>query len=70
MLSPLIFIMVINDLPLRVRSAEINLYADDTPLTSSANCESVDRLQSSLIKIQGFLKLSIGQPPTSFLAPN
>ena len=47
-LGPLLFIAFINDLPLYVSSAQIDLYADDTTLTSAANFDSVGVLQSSL----------------------
>ena len=47
-LGPLLFIVFINDLPLHVSSAQIDLYADDTTLTSAANFDSVGVLQSSL----------------------
>ena len=47
-LGPLLFIAFINDLPLHVSSAQIDLYADDTTLTSAANFDSVGVLQSSL----------------------
>ncbi|KAL9956690.1 hypothetical protein ACROYT_G038209 [Oculina patagonica] len=47
-LGPLLFIAFINDLPLHVSSAQIDLYADDTTVTSTANYGSVDFLQSSL----------------------
>ena len=38
----------INDLPLHVSSSEIDLYADDTTITWSADCGSMGRLQESL----------------------
>ena len=38
-LGPLFFIAYINDLPLHVSSAEIDLYADDTTLISAAHYE-------------------------------
>ena len=47
-LGPLLFIAFINDFPLHVSSAQINLYADDTTLTATANFDSVGVLQSSL----------------------
>ncbi|PFX16295.1 putative RNA-directed DNA polymerase from transposon BS [Stylophora pistillata] len=47
-ISPLLFIAFINDLPLHVSSAEIDLYADDTTLISAAHFENIDNLQSSL----------------------
>ena len=47
-LGPLLFIVFINDLPLHVSSVQIDLYADDTTLTSAANFDSVGVLQSSL----------------------
>ena len=46
-LGPLLFIAFINDLPLHVSLAQIDLYADDTTLTSAANFDSVGVLQSS-----------------------
>lgn len=36
------------DLPLHISSSEIDLYAGDTVITSSANCNSMGRLQESL----------------------
>ena len=39
-LGPLLFIAFINDLPLHVSLAQIDLCADDTTLTSAANFES------------------------------
>ena len=47
-LGPVLFIAFINDLPLHVSSAQIDLNADDTTVTSTANYGSVDILQSSL----------------------
>ncbi|KAL9958504.1 hypothetical protein ACROYT_G035530 [Oculina patagonica] len=47
-LGALLFIAFINDLPLHVSSAQIDLYADDTTVTSTANYGSVDFLLSSL----------------------
>jgi len=44
----LLFIAFINDLPLHVSSAQIDLYADDTKLTCTANFDSVGVLQSLL----------------------
>ena len=41
-LGPTVFI---NDLPLHVSSSEIDLYADDTTITSSADCGRMGRLQ-------------------------
>jgi len=46
-LGPLFFTVFINDLPLHVSSSEIDLYADDTTITSSADC-GMGRLQDSL----------------------
>jgi len=47
-LGPFLFIYFINDLPFHVNSSTINLYADDTTLTSSANYSSTDRLEQNL----------------------
>ena len=47
-LGPLFFTVFINDLPLHVSSSEIDLYADDTTITSSADCGSMGKLQESL----------------------
>ena len=47
-LGPLLFIAFTNDLPRHVSLAQIDLYANDTTLTSAANCDSVGVLQSSL----------------------
>ena len=47
-LGPLFFTVFINDLPLHVSSSEIDLYADDTTITSSADCGSMGRMQESL----------------------
>ena len=47
-LGPLFFTVFINDLPLHVSSSEIDLYADDTTITSSADCGSMGRLRESL----------------------
>ena len=47
-LSPLLFIVFINDLPLYVTSSRIDLYADDTTLTSSINYSCMGRLEGTL----------------------
>ena len=47
-LGPLLVIVFINDLPFHVTSYTIDLYADDTTLTSYANYSSIDRLEQNL----------------------
>ena len=46
-LGPLFFTVFI-DLSLHVSCSEIDLYADDTTITSSADCGSIGRLRESL----------------------
>ena len=46
-LGPLFFILFINDLPLHV-SGTIDLYADDTTISASADVNNISSLQSSL----------------------
>ena len=47
-IGPLLFIIFINDLPFHVTSSTIDLYADDTTLTSCANYSSIGRLKENL----------------------
>ena len=47
-LGPPLFIVCINDLPLHVSSSNIDLYADDTTISSSADCKNIATLQDSL----------------------
>ena len=47
-LGPLLFTVFINDLPLHVTSSKVDLYADDTTLTSSMNHCSLGKLQENL----------------------
>ena len=46
-LGPLLFIVFTNDLPLYVTSSRIDLFANDTMLTSSANYSSIGRLEGT-----------------------
>ena len=48
-LGPLFFIVFINDLPLYT-SAQLDLYADDTTVTASADVKNLATLNSSLNK--------------------
>ena len=47
-LGPLLFTVFINDLPLHVTSSKVDLYADDTTLTSSMNHCSLGKLHDNL----------------------
>ena len=47
-LGPLLFIVFINDLPLHVNSSQVDLYADDTTLSSSADVKNIVKLQDAL----------------------
>ena len=47
-LGPLLFIVFINDLTLHVSSSDIDLYADDTTVTSYADFRKMSKLQDSL----------------------
>ena len=46
-LGPLFFILFINDLPLHV-SSQIDLYADDTTITTSSDFRNISQLELSL----------------------
>ena len=47
-LGPLLFIIFINDLPLNLSNARIDLYADDATITSSSEYNEISKLQESL----------------------
>ena len=47
-LGPLFFIVFMNDLPLSVSNARIDLYADDTTIISSSEYNETSKLQESL----------------------
>ena len=64
-LGPLFFTVFINDLPLRVGSSKNNLYADDTTITSSADCGSMGRLQESLLDLEIDEELSFSEHITT-----
>ena len=46
--GPLLFIVLIDDLPLYVTLSRTDLYANDTTLTSSTNYSSTGRLEGTL----------------------
>ena len=47
-LGPLLFTDFINDLPLNVSNERIDLYVDDTTITSSSKYNEISKLQESL----------------------
>lgn len=49
-LDPVLFLVFINDLPLYVSSSNIDLYADDTTISSSVDSENMKELQETLNK--------------------
>ena len=64
MLGPLLFIVFINGLQLYVTSSRIDLYADDTTLTSSTSHSSIGWLEGILNS--SVTKSSIGQLLTNY----
>ena len=63
-LGPLLFIIFINDLPIHVTS-QLDLYADDTTITDSADFRNLSDLERHLTIL--LVKYSVGQTQTNFL---
>ena len=69
---PLLFILYINDLPLSLKYSQVNMYADDTSISFSANCIPVinERVNEDLDSLRTWLaanKLSLNVAKTHSL---
>ena len=49
-LGPFLFLLFVNDMPLHLYNSTIDIYADDTTLSSRANLENITSLSKALSK--------------------
>ena len=73
-LRPLFFIIFINDLPLHIGNAELDLYADDTTISKSADYKELHQLikslEESVVNVQDWAagnKMPLNEKKTKFL---
>ena len=49
-LRPVLFLLFVNDMPLNIFKSSMDIYADDTTISSSANWNEIPKLQEALLE--------------------